>query len=119
MGEYGLYVEIAILVQIMALAGLIWFLIENQKRTEERMNDLEQGVATVLQIVLEKITDIAEIKDYIPQFSINQNPLQPLIEAFAQNMWGEGTLSASELPRTAEGRFDATESQTQTPETPE
>ena len=82
-----MYSEIALFLVIFVGFGfqILNDLVKNKKQTE-RMNELEGNIAVVLKMMLEKVDAIHELKDYIPQFSINQNPLQGLFDAIASNM---------------------------------
>lgn len=95
--------DIVVLVVICSLFGAS-FLNEyiKNKRQAERMNDLEQNIAMVLKIMMEKVEEIHELKDYLPQFTINQNPLQGLFDAIAGNMTSGIKGNA---PRDDAGRF--------------
>lgn len=50
---------------------------------------------------------LARLPELMPQFAINQNPLQPLMEAL-MSRWTENanqSLSAASTPRDSEGRY--------------
>jgi hypothetical protein len=76
---------IALLILVVFLLSLLLFLFFNGKMNldlnaedlQERLDILEEGVK-VIAVVLERLPEL------VPQFTLqNQNPFQPLIEAFA------------------------------------
>jgi len=97
-----------LLVFLNFMVGFALFLLWNGRlnldmsaeELHERLDLLEEGVK-VIGVVLERLPEL------VPQFSINQNPLQPLIEAFAarfQQNYGADSLTEPSL-RDASGRY--------------
>lgn len=93
----------------LACAVVLYLLISGRnglnltgEEINERIEAIEQGIQ-VVGSVLERLPDL------VPQFSINQNPFQSLIEAFAEKMkanMGEASYSPPAL-RDDEGRYSA------------
>ena len=70
----------------------------------EDIDDIREAVEQVVAI-------LGQLPQLMPQFHMNQpSPLQPLIEMFMQKMQenSKQTLQTAELPRSADGRFNAT-----------
>lgn len=90
-----------VLVDIAVSSALLAWLYREKLDFEEihQRFDEMQGA---LQVVAEVLTKIPEM---VPQFSINQNPLQPLIEAFAARMKQQWGSNPEGLLRDGVGRF--------------
>jgi len=90
-----------VLVDIAVSSALLAWLYREKLDFEEihQRFDEMQGA---LQVVAEVLSKIPEM---VPQFSINQNPLQPLIEAFAARMKQQWGSNPEGLLRDGEGRF--------------
>ncbi len=90
-----------VLINIAATVGLIAYLWRGKldfDEIHERFDEM-QGA---LQVVAEVLT---RIPDMVPQFSINQNPLAPLIEAFASRMQAQWGSNPDTLLRDDVGRY--------------
>jgi hypothetical protein len=97
-----------LVVLLVLMVALLIFLLYNGRlnldmsaeELNERLDMLEEGVK-VIAVVLERLPEL------VPQFSINQNPLAPLIEAFAARFsqnYGLDSLTDPAL-RDSTGRF--------------
>ena len=74
------------ILTVFLLAGLSLAVFFGERKREARLDDLEQSIAMVLKVILDKMTQIEELKEFIPAFTINQNPLQGLFDAIAKNI---------------------------------
>ena len=69
------------------------------------IEEIRNAVEIVGQI-LHQLPDL--LKSGVPEFHMNTNPLQPIIEAIARNLSGEQPLKAYEGTRNAEGELIGT-----------
>ena len=69
------YIAIVLFVGFSAIA--LWRIIE----TERRIEQIDTGLGKVMMGVTEKLEEIGQIRDYLPEFTINQNPLQAIFDA--------------------------------------
>lgn len=74
------------ILTVFLLAGLSLAVFFGERKREARLDELEQSIAMVLKVILDKMTQIEELKEFIPAFTINQNPLQGLFDAIAGNI---------------------------------
>lgn len=93
------------LVQFGAVLFLCWWITSREIDVDdvhERFDEL-QSLLTVVATVLERLPEL------VPQFSINQNPFQSLIDVLAQRMGDRmGSNPAPQL-RDDQGRYDGEE----------
>ena len=68
------------------------------------IEEIRDGVEVVAQI-------LHKLPDLMPSFNMNTSPLQPLVEAFAQNIMGQQPLRTHDAPRDLEGRYIATKTE--------
>lgn len=59
---------------------------DSASEANERFELMEDALAKSLGYVMEQVKEIGAIKEYLPQFTINQNPLQGLMDAFLGNL---------------------------------
>ena len=102
---------------ILGLVGFgVWFTvltgrmsrtIDGVEDTGDQLDEIRESVELVAQI-------LNKLPELMPQFAINNNPLQPLVEAFASKIMGVEQLKTVEAPRNAEGQYYATETEIET-----
>ena len=68
------------------------------------IEEIRDGVELVAQI-------LHKLPDLMPSFNMNTSPLQPLVEAFAQNIMGQQPLRTHDVPRDSDGRYIATKTE--------
>jgi len=91
-----------VLVDIALSSALLGWLYREKLDLEEiheRFDDLSNS----LNVVAEVLTRLPEL---VPQFSINQSPLQPLIDMLTSRMKEQWGSNPEGLLRDDEGRFD-------------
>ena len=106
MDEVTLALYVTMGAALLAWIGWITYRIETISESagsaDERMSTLEDALGSALGFIMEQVKGIGEIKDYLPQFTINQNPLQPIIEAIIGNYTSN---APSPPPRDESGQF--------------
>ena len=90
-----------VLANIAATMGMIAYLWKEKLDLEE-IHERFDELSNSLNVVAEVLTRLPEL---VPQFSINQNPFAPLIEAFAARMGQQWGSNPESLLRDDEGRF--------------
>jgi len=90
-----------VLVNIAATLGMIAYL-WREKLDLDDVHDRFDELSNSLNVVAEVLT---RLPDLVPQFSINQNPFAPLIEAFAARMGNQWGSNPDTLLRDDVGRF--------------
>jgi hypothetical protein len=65
------------------------------------IEEIRDGVELVAQI-------LHKLPDLMPSFTMATSPLQPLVEAFAQNIMGQQPLRTHDAPRDLDGRYIGT-----------
>jgi hypothetical protein len=101
-----------VLVNIAATVGLIAYL-WREKLDLDEIHDRFDELSNSLNVVAEVLTRLPEL---VPQFSINQNPFAPLIEAFAARMGNQWGSNPDTLLRDDAGRFeDGQEAEAESP----
>jgi hypothetical protein len=109
MDEVSMIAGAAIGILIVGWMGWITYRIETTSSSAddvfERFDGLEEALSQSLGYLMEKVKGIEEIKEFIPSFSINQSPLQPLIEHILGNLGSGGSNAASDLGRDESGQF--------------
>ena len=96
-------IEIGVFLCLSLILVSLFHQYQRDKDSEEKFLELENNIANVLGIMLEKMTEISNLKEFIPEFSINQNPLQPIFEAIARNMGSR--LKEDTHPRDSAGQW--------------
>jgi len=105
-------VILLVLANIAATVGLISYLWKEKLDLEE-IHERFDELSNSLNVVAEVLTRLPEL---VPQFSINQNPFAPLIEAFAARMGNQWGSNPDTLLRDDAGRFeDGQEAETPSP----
>ena len=110
MDDIGLATTIVIFSAILAWCAYITLRLEGLKETSEgadelleRFDAMESLLEQALGFIAEKVKGIEDIKEYIPSFSINQNPLQSVIDALV-GQW-QATNAAPPPERDTSGKF--------------
>jgi len=110
MDDIGLATMIVCISAIVAWCAYITLRLEGLKETSQNADDLldrlesmESLLEQALGFIAEKVKGIEEIKDYIPSFSINQNPLQGIIDAIVGS-WQDSN-AAPPPERDASGKY--------------
>ena len=70
--------------------------------SDDAIDEIREAVEVVVQI-------LQRLPDLMPQFGIQQSPLQPLMEAFAQRFMGAEPIKAVEPPRDTIGQYATTQ----------
>ncbi len=94
-------VILLVLLDILLTIGLIMVL-HREKLDLEQVHDRFDELSNSLSVVAEVLTRLPEL---VPQFSINQNPFAPLIEAFAARMGNQWGSNPDTLLRDDVGQF--------------
>jgi len=100
-------------VGIIIFAWFAWisFRLEHIGSSADDVNDrfdvLEEALAQSLGFVVESIKKIEDIKEWAPNLTVNQNPLQPLIESILGNIGGAPSKPSSpeDSARDSDGTF--------------
>ena len=100
--------------QLAFIAGLvgfgIWFshltfrlsaLVEDMDARGEDVEEIRAGIELIAQLM-------NKLPELMPQFNMNTSPLQPLVEAFVNNMTGQQPLKTENTQRGLDGRYIAT-----------
>jgi hypothetical protein len=103
-------VILLVLANIAATVGLIAYLYKEKldlDEIHERFDELSGSISVVAEV-------LTRLPDLLPQFSINQSPFGPLIEAFANRMgqqWGSNpdTLLRDDTGRYSDGEAESEE----------
>jgi predicted RNase H-like HicB family nuclease len=103
-----------VLIEIGLISGLIYLIISKNIEIEDvhdRFDEMQEAL-TVVAAVLERLPEL------VPQFSIQQNPFQSLIDAFASKLGARMDSNPELSLRDEEGRFTdgETEEEITTPE---
>lgn len=77
---------------------------DSASEANERFEVMEDALARSLGFVMEQVKEIGAIKEYLPQFSIQQSPLQPLIDMFLGNLTQDSN-APTDLGRDESGQF--------------
>jgi len=104
-------VILLVLANIAATVGLISYL-WREKLDLEEIHERFDELSNSLNVVAEVLTRLPEL---VPQFSINQNPFAPLIEAFAARMGNQWGSNPDTLLRDDAGRFEDGAEREETP----
>ena len=92
------------------LSALSWRLanaLEGVGQSEEQLDEIRESIEIVATI-------LNKLPEFMPQFNMNTNPLQPIFEAFARKLSGTQPLMTYEnTGRDAEGKFDGTQKEQQ------
>lgn len=75
--------------------------------SDDAIDEIRESVEVVAQI-------LQRLPDMMPNFGINQSPLQPLMEAFASRFMGAEPIKAVEAGRGPDGQFNGTEEEQNT-----
>jgi len=107
-------------ILIFAWFAWITYRLENigdsASEANERFEIMEDALAKSLGYVMEQVKEIGAIKEYLPQFTINQNPLQGLMDAFLGNLTHDSNAPTEPADnRGKDGQF-ISEGQTDAPE---
>jgi len=94
-------VILLVLANIAATVGLIAYLWKEKLDLDE-IHERFDELSNALNVVAEVLT---RLPDLVPQFSINQNPFAPLIEAFANRMGQQWGSNPDALLRDDAGRY--------------
>ena len=94
-------VILLVLANIAATVGMISYLWKEKLDLEE-IHERFDELSNSLSVVAEVLTRLPEL---VPQFSINQNPFAPLIEAFANRMGHQWGSNPDTLLRDDAGRY--------------
>jgi hypothetical protein len=90
-----------VLVFCVWLSRISYRLNDSLNSTESFADQLDE-INESVEIVANLLTRLPEL---MPQFHMNQNPLQPLIEKIVENWGGQQRLNTVEAPREDNGRF--------------
>ena len=102
-------VILLVLLDILLTIGLIMVL-HREKLDLEQVHDRFDELSNSLSVVAEVLTRLPEL---VPQFSINQNPFAPLIEAFANRMGQQWGSNPDTLLRDNTGRYSDGEAESE------
>jgi hypothetical protein len=94
-------VILLVLANIAATLGLISYLWKEKLDLEE-IHERFDELSNSLNVVAEVLTRLPEI---VPQFTLQQNPFAPLIEAFAARMGNQWGSNPDTLLRDDVGQF--------------
>jgi len=96
-------VEIHFVLFVASLIGFYLYMnykIDNIELGEEDREEFEQ----ILGYIAGKLQEIVKIKDYMPEFTINQNPFQPIIDKVLENWMGPNNIRTDDN-RGDDGRY--------------
>jgi len=104
-------VILLVMLDILLMIGLI-LMLHREKLDIVEVHDRFDELSNSLNVVAEVLTRLPEL---VPQFSINQNPFAPLIEAFAARMGDQWGSNPDTLLRDDAGRFEDGAEREETP----
>lgn len=89
-----------ILDSIVVLAVFIIILDRYRARSnlEERLDDITEGLGLLANELLSRTEELLKIRDYMPEFKIEQNPLSSIIDLI-QSLRGEKVGNENITPR--------------------
>jgi len=74
-----------------------------------RFDSIEDALAQSLGFLIEKVKQIEDIKDFVPNIIQNQSPLQPLLDHILRSVASDGSNAPSDFGRDESGQFTAKE----------
>ena len=74
-----------------------------------RFDSIEDALAQSLGFLIEKVKQIEDIKDFVPNIIQNQSPLQPLLDHILCSVASDGSNAPSDFGRDESGQFTAKE----------
>ena len=98
MVEIVIWLVLANIAATLSMLAYLW----NEKLELEEIHERFDELSNSLSVVAEVLTRLPEL---VPQFSINQNPFAPLIEAFAARMGNQWGSNPDTLLRDDVGQF--------------
>ena len=85
-------------VVLLAVVVIFFDRLRSKSTLDERLDDLTEGLALMCNELLSRTEEIMKIKDYMPEFKIESNPLTSIIELI-QNLRGEKVGNENITPR--------------------
>ena len=87
---------------LMYLTARIHSSLAHLEDSDDAIDEIRESVEVVVQI-------LNRLPELMPSFGIQQSPLQPLMEAFAQRFVGAEPIKAVDAGRGPDGQFNGTE----------
>tara|TARA_Y100000310_G_scaffold330997_1_gene403745 strand:- start:877 stop:1254 length:378 start_codon:yes stop_codon:yes gene_type:complete len=94
-------VEASLILDIVVLLAVVVIFLDRMRSKstlDDRLDDLTEGLALMCNELLSRTEEIMKIKDYMPEFKIEQNPIHSIIELF-KTMRGEKVGNQNITPR--------------------
>jgi hypothetical protein len=94
-------VEGSLILDVVVLLAVVVIFLDRMRAKsllDERLDDLTEGLALMCNELLSRTEEIMKIKDYMPEFKIEQNPIHSIIELF-QTLRGEKVGNQNITPR--------------------
>lgn len=107
-----------LLISLLDFGLLLAFVIGSRRANQEhhhRFDDVIEGVGILANELLSRTEDLLNIKEYMPQFHINnENPFKNLVEIFQMlTKSGNDHSGSSKNPRDSAGRYGQIEERQQ------
>ena len=109
MDQWQVAVEVILILAIVGFTAWLSRLsftlsqtIDSISGTDEQFDEIRENIEVVATI-------LNRLPELMPQFNMNTNPLQPLFEAFAKKISGEGELLTYETTRGSDGQFNGSQ----------
>lgn len=94
-------VEVAFIMDIVVLLAVLLIIFDrlrNKSTLDERLDDITEGLGLMANELLARTEELLKIRDYMPEFKIEQNPLTSIIDLI-QSLRGEKVGSENITPR--------------------
>ena len=102
--------EVIIGADLVIIGVLLWLCFSKkgtQNDLSHRLDDITEGLGLLANELLARTEEIMKIKDYMPEFKIEQNPLTSIIELIQQLRGDQNSSAMNNNPRDPHGRYAA------------
>lgn len=80
-------VEASLILDIVVLLAVVVIVLDRiraKSLLDDRLDDITEGLALMCNELLSRTEELLKIRDFMPEFKIEQNPLTSIIELFQQ-----------------------------------
>jgi len=113
MDDGVLLILVGLIVGLCLWFGWITYRIEQiggeASEVHGRFDSIEDALAQSLGFLIEKVKQIEDIKDFVPNIIQNQSPLQPLLDHILRSVATGDSNAPSDFGRDESGQFTAKE----------
>ena len=102
---------------VVIIVVLLWLCYQKKSAggtIDERLDDIAEGLGLLANELLARTDEILKIKDYMPEFKIEQNPLTSIIELITTL---RNKNETNNNPRDPSGRYAAPPEEIEAPQT--